>query len=191
MTTKNDINLRNKKTAMNTNQTSPIGRPALQHIRLPRLSVVILLGLFCYSLPAWATPPEWAAPLKENVVASRNKIRSRVNDLNQIARGLRGLDREMTREIAHSSERPVCELDHIRELLTIDSLVQNENDASKRIMIESMISGHLDSLGEYVDIAVEYINGAIANLDNQAAILAGGKLTNNPCNFDGDPITAS
>lgn len=43
-------------------------------------------------------------------------------------------------------------------------------------MIEGMIINHLDLLGEYVDIVVEYINGSIAGLHNQAVVLAASKL---------------
>lgn len=160
---------------MDTNDTS-IGCSPLQHIRFPGLSAIILLGLFAILRPAGATPPEWATPLKENVVASAKKIGSRVTDLRQIARGLRGLDREITMETACMAEKPLCQLDHIRELLLIESLVQNESDAVKRTMIEGMIINHLDLLGEYVDIVVEYINGSIAGLHNQAVVLAASKL---------------
>src|SRR5262249_17406486 len=119
------------------------------HIRCAPLSAIILLGVFVILRPASASPE-----LADKIAASENKIISRVKDLEQVASSVRDKDSGTALELLHTATQPLCELDHLRELLLIDSLVQNDSAKKK---IEDLIRNHVNALTGTVDRSVAFI----------------------------------
>jgi hypothetical protein len=141
------------------------------HIRCAALSAVILLGVFVILRPASASPES-----ADKIAASKNKIVSALKDLKELATSVsirEGKDSGTALEILHTATEPICELDHLRELLLIDSLIQNDNAKNK---VDDLIRKHVNALADSVDRSVGFINAVIAGLHNEAVILAVTKL---------------
>ena len=140
-------------------------------IPFQQLYAISFIALFVILGPAWAAPP---SSLEKNIAASQKKIRARVTDLHQLAPNLPESDHNIINFTAEAAEHPLCQLDHIQELLMIDSAGGIDDRAKTNV--KNMINGHLEKLGAYVDLAVEFINRTIADLHNQTAVLAVSKL---------------
>ena len=144
------------------NKAHSIDHRAHEAIRSPCLFPLILVGLFAML----ATPAG-------SIEGSSNKIRSRVTDLSQFSNSLRGPDQEIALDLGHMGERTLRLLDHIKDLLLIESLIQSEADKRK---IGPIIDSRAKGLAHDIDADVKMINTAMTYAHNRALIDTASKL---------------
>lgn len=117
--------------------------------------------------------PACATATAESLAASANKLRSRLTDMTQLAQSLRGPDEQHAWQLTAVAVESLMSVGHIRDLVLIKSLV--ENDADKR-KIEPIIRGRVKAFVNTVDSSIRVINADIATVHNQAVIATAGKL---------------
>jgi|SRR5437667_8028835 len=148
------------------NKAHSIDHRAHEAIRSPCLFPLILVGLFAMLGAVDATPAG-------SIEGSSNKIRSRVTDLSQFSNSLRGPDQEIALDLGHMGERTLRLLDHIKDLLLIESLIQSEADKRK---IGPIIDSRAKGLAHDIDADVKMINTAMTYAHNRALIDTASKL---------------
>jgi hypothetical protein len=149
------------------NETQPIGHPARDRICSPGLFALILVGTVAMLRAIDATPAAGS------IAALSNKMHSRVTDLIQLAETLRGRDQQIAIEIGNVGAGTFKTLLLIRDLLLIESLVQNEAD---KIKIEPIVDSRVKRLAHDIDLDVKLINTGMAGAHNQALIDTASKL---------------
>jgi hypothetical protein len=149
------------------NETQSFGHPGRERIHSPGLFALILVGSFAILHHACAIPAN------EKIAAFEHKVDSRGRDLIQLSESLSARDQQLTWDISHVALEYVGKLQHIQDLLLIDSVVENEADKRR---IEPIIRDRVKGLADTVDAAVKLINTDMAAVHNQAVIATAGKL---------------
>ena len=101
-----------------------------------------------------------ALPVEENIAAFERKVYSRGQDLIQLSESLSARDRQPAYNISHVALENSGKLQHIQDLLTIYSLVEDEADKRR---IEPIVSDRVKRLADAVDAAVKLINADMAS----------------------------
>ena len=125
------------------------------------LSVALLFGL---PSPSAAETPVTPAEELETYV---KKMDSYQSDLNDIAKGLTGLDQEIAIMLIDQAALNRMQITHARDFLTIESLLQDDGDKSR---IKPFISIRIKLIANDIDNSIKRINGGLTYEKNNAVV---------------------
>ena len=90
-----------------------------------------------------------------------------------MSQGLNGREKDYAVSVTETATESWQALDHIQDLLAIESLIQSEADKGK---IEPIISRRVEQLANEIDTHIKIINTAMLGIHNRAVIDIAAKV---------------
>ena len=139
--------------------------------RFTALFIFVLLG-FCVPHPVSAAPK---TEQEQRVDAVHEKLLSTETDLLDMVLGLSGsgLDQDIAHDLINTSAKHSGDLLHIRTLLQINSLVQNDADKQR---IQPIIARDIKSVAGGIKRSVTSVNTNLARIKSPALVTKANKL---------------
>ena len=138
---------------------------------MKRFSLYPIVLAFVFSSLALAAPPTF-----EEVEAVYQKMSSNVTDSIDIGKHLVGFECELQINLIAHAQGWLAKVEHVQDMLRIDSIVQNEADRER---IRPLISRRLKFMAENVDGTITSANLITANAKSLAVVASANTLKEN------------